>query len=219
MAPPDDNNDDKTVKELLDAATRADLERWFGLPSFQEVEEQKAAQPPEEDPEIAAVRERRQKAIEAVDPALVEAHRRRVEAPDSLIQFKPAIEVHVDPSLALLDMAMIDRQASIAEPREVEITEELRDDLRECAPQAILRDLHRPEIDFEKTFEIVDHAAENRVDIVGIVHELMTTKFRIEPQMTSTFHEGRAVLHDLRKARRESWGHVLPSLPNRRVQE
>jgi len=157
------SDDDKTVKELLDAATRAELERWFGLPSFTQAEEARAAKPPEADPDIMAARERRQKAIEAVDPAMLEAHRRRVEPPDDLIRFKATIDVVVDPGMALLDHAMIER-GTIAEPREVEIPEELREDLRECAPQALLRDLHRPELDFDKSFEIIDHAAEGRVD-------------------------------------------------------
>src|SRR5689334_7444755 len=117
------DDDDKTVKELIDAATRAELERWFGLPSFTQVEEERAAAPAE-DPDIVAVRERREKAIAAVDPAMVEWHRRRTDAPEDLIKFKPTIEVRVDPDVALLDHAMIER-GSIAEPREVEIPDAL----------------------------------------------------------------------------------------------
>jgi hypothetical protein len=210
------DTDDKKVKDLIDAATRAELERWFGLPSFTEVEEGTKTVP-DEDPDVAAVRERRQKAIDAVDPAMLEAHRRRTDAPEDLIKFKPVIEIRVDTNFGMLDHSMIDKGASIAEPREVEISEELRDDLKECTPQAILRDLHRPELDFEKTFEVVDFAAENRVDVVAIVHELMTTSFKVATTPTSIFREGCEVLHDLRNARRQSWADVLPSLPNRRV--
>ena len=212
-----DNNDDKTVKELIDAATRAELDKWFGLPSFQQVEDKKAAEP--EDPEMVAVRERRQKAIEAVDPAMLEAHRRRTEPADDLMKFKASIEPRVDPSVALLDHTMIDKQLTIAEPREVEIPEPLLDDLKNCTPQAILRDLHRPELDFEKTFEIVDPIAEDRIDIVAVVDELMTTRFAIQPKSTSLFSEGREILRELRDDRMRSWAHVLPSLPNRRVTE
>ena len=212
-----DNNDDKTVRELIDAGTRAELDRWFGLPSFQQVEEKKEVTP--EDPEIVAVRERRQKAIEAVDPRMVEAHRRRTDPPENLLQFKPSIEPRVDPSVALFDHSMVDKQMTIAEPREVEIPEPLRDDLKDCTPQAILRDLHRPELDFDKTFEIVDPIAEQRVDIVAVVDELMTTRFSIRPEHTSLFSEGREILRELRADRLRSWAHVLPSLPNRRVTE
>src|SRR5688572_483859 len=132
MAPDDDNPDDKKVKELLDAATRAELERWFGLPSFQQVEEKRPPPPPDEDPEVAAVRERRQKAIAAVDPALLEAHRRRTE-PDESLYFKidRDIDLQIDMQFGLVDHAMIERQLVIAEPREVEISDELKDDLKD----------------------------------------------------------------------------------------
>jgi hypothetical protein len=210
-------DDDKTVKEMLDAATRAELERWFGLPSFAELAEQRVE--PVEDPEVAAVRERREKAIAAVDPGLLEAHRRRVEAPDTLIQFKPMIELHVDPSVALLDLAMIDRQASIAEPREVQISDELRDDLSDCTPQALLRDLHRPELDFDKVFEVIDYAAEQRLDIVAAVAEVMTTRYKVSTVTTSTWTEGREILRELRAEMHRPWTEGLAALPNRRVTE
>ena len=211
------DNDDKTVKEMIDAATRAELERWFGLPSFQQVEEDKA-KAPAEDPDVVAVRERRQKAIEAVDPAMLEAHRRRMEAPESMIQFKPELEVRVDPSVALLDHSMIERGASIADPREVEISEDLRDDLRDCTPQALLRDLHRPEMDFEKTLELVDFAAENRVDVVGIVNEVMTATYKLSGVPTNIFREAREILSELRTTRLAPWTlDQLAILPNRRV--
>src|SRR4051812_10514201 len=110
---PDDNNDRKAKDVLegeLDSATRADLERWFGLPSFEDAPEAV----PEEDPEIALVRERREKAIAAVEPWMIEAHRRRTDPPADLFKFVPNIEVNVDPSIAMLDFTMIDRAGSIA---------------------------------------------------------------------------------------------------------
>jgi hypothetical protein len=215
----DDETDEKTVKELIDAATRAELERWFGLPSFTQVEEQKAAAP-DEDPDVAAVRERRQKAIEAVDPAMLEAHRKRTEPPEWLLRERETIQLKVNPAVTLLDYSMIDRGSSIADPREVEISEELRDDLHDCTPQALLRDLHRPELDFDKTFEVVDYAAENHVDAVGIVKEVMRTAYKVNTvvQTTSIFIEGREILRELRTLRLEPWSvERLAALPNRRV--
>lgn len=214
----DSDPDDKTVKELIDAATRAELEKWFGLPSFQQVDEQKAAEP-EEDPDIVAVRERRQKAIEAVDPAMLEAHRRRTEPRDDLLTFKMELELRVNPDVAMLDQWMIDKQATIAEPREVEIPEQLVDDLKDCAPQAILRDLHRPEADFQKTFEVQDIAAEQRLDIVAVVSEYMSMRYAIRPDHISPFTEGRELLRELRAERmRKRDAAELAKLPNRRVE-
>jgi hypothetical protein len=214
------DENDKTVKELLDAATRAELERWFGLPSFDQAAEAQQVQPPEEDPEIVAVRERREKAIAAVDPAMIEWHRARVDAQDNLISFKAMIDVHVNPDVALLDQAMIDKQASIAEPREVEIPDELRDDLRNCTPQALLRDLHRPELFFDKTFEVIDFNAENRVDVVSIVDEVMKTPYRLTEVLPNIFREGGDILRELRIDRTRAVPvQTLATFPNRRVTE
>lgn len=213
----DDETDDKTVKELIDAATRAELERWFGLPSFTQVAEAKDAAPAE-DPDVTAVRERRQKAIEAIDPALLEAHRRRIEPPEWLVRDRQTIELKVNPDVTLLDHSMIERGSTIAEPREVEISEELRDDMQDCTPQALLRDLHRPEFEFDKTFEVIDYAAENRIDVVGIVNEVMTATYKVTEGPPRIFHEGREILRELRTQRLEPWSpEQLAALPNRRV--
>jgi hypothetical protein len=207
---------DQTVKQLLDAKTIAELERWFGLPSFQELAEK--GEPPQ-DPELEAAREQRAKAIAAVDPEMLEAHRRRTERGDSLIRFQAVIDVRIDPSMALVDLSQIDRMLSIAEPREVEIPEPLRDDLNECTPQAILRDLHRPEMYFDKVFEIVDMAAEQRLDIVAAVDDAMRTSWKLPPFGGSLAAEGRALIAELKEERMRSIAHFLPQFPNRRVTE
>jgi hypothetical protein len=224
MAPPTDPPDDgaaapeQTVRQLLDAGTIAELERWFGLPSFQELAE-KGEPPPPEDPEVEAVRAQRAKAIAAVDPALVEAHRRRVESGDGLIRFRAAIDLRIDPDLTQIDLDHVERKQAIAEPREVEIPEPLRDDLSECTPQAILRDLHRPEMYFDKVFEVVDMAAEQRFDIVAAVAEAMRTSWTLPPFPESPIAEARALATELRADRLRSITQFLPHIPNRRVKE
>jgi hypothetical protein len=130
------------------------------------------------------------------------------------------IDVHVNPDVALLDQAMIDKQASIAEPREVEIPDELRDDLRNCTPQALLRDLHRPELFFDKTFEVIDMNAENRVDVVSIVDEVMKTPYRLTEVLPNIFREGGDILRELRIDRTRAVPvQTLATFPNRRVTE
>ena len=211
-------HEDKRVKDLLDAGTREDLERWFGLPSFEQVAERGGPPPaPPEDPEIAEVRKKRAAAIAAVDPALVEAHRRRTTPPADLIKFSQQLEVHLDPSIAAIDLSMIERQHAIAEPREVEISEELREDLHDCTPQALLRDLHRPELQFDKVFEIVDIAAEQRIDIVATVAEAMRTRWTLPPFGPSPLQEARALLKALRDDRHSPWTEI--KMPRRTVTE
>lgn len=213
------DDDDKRVKDILDAGQLADLERWFGLPSFDQVAEQEKAEAAI-DPEILEVRKKREAAMAAVDPALLARILFRIEEnPETLLEFEATIDVRVKEDVGLFDSTMVDKGFSIAEPREVEISEELRDDLKDCTPQALLRDLHRPETDFEKTFEIVDAAAEQRVNVVEEVATAMRTSWTLPRLEIAPWAEGTRELRAAREDRYRSWTHALASLPNRRVTE
>jgi hypothetical protein len=214
-----DDSDAPKVKELLDPATEADLLRWFSLPSFQQLAERpKPKQVVDE--EMQAVIARRDKALAAVDPAFVARLRARTEDQTaSLIKFEAKIDVHVDDDFGLLDEVMIDRAYSIAEPREFEIADELRDDLTECTPQALLRDLHRAELYFDKSFEIVDVAADQRFDIVAEVATAMATSWKLPRLERSPVLESAELVAGARAQRRRPWTELLPALPNRRVAE
>jgi hypothetical protein len=193
--------DDKKVKDLLDAATQRELENWFKLPSFDQV-----AARVEEDPELVEVRERRLKACAAVDPVLLELIRVRTEVvPETLLHNDFFIRINADPSIAQFDNDMAERGHQLAEPREVEIQEELRDDLKECTPQALLRDLHRTELYFEKLFEVVDVAAEQKLDIVAEVDAAMKMNLKLPPLGRSPFEEESRLLADDRSTRRKPW--------------
>jgi hypothetical protein len=202
------DNDDKTVKQLLDAGTRADLERWFGLPSFEQLADQgKVIEAAPEDPEMVAAQKRRDDALASVDPVLVDEIHRRAEAPD-LIKPRPDIQFVIDPSIARLDLSMIERQYSHLEPREVEIPPQLEDDLRNCTPQALLRDLHRPETTFDKVFEVVDMSAEQRLDGATAVAEVMAMRHHIEIG-PSPFRAAYALILEVREQRRQPWTEIV----------
>ena len=213
-------DDDKRVKDILDAGELASLERWFGLPSFEEVAEREKAGELELDPEIAEVRKRRDAAMAAVDPALLARILHRVEEqPETLTSFEAVIDVHVKEDVGLFDQTMVDKGFSIAEPREVEISDDLRDDLKDCTPQALLRDLHRPETFFDKTFEVVDMAAEQRIDIVAEVASAMKTSWALPRLAIEPWNDSVRDIREAREDRYRSWAHVLAGLPNRRVSE
>jgi hypothetical protein len=198
-------------EEELDPQTRADLERWFGLPSYQELAERPTKPEEPVDPEMVALVERRERALAAIDPALVEAHRRRVEpAPeDELPRQLPPIHTYADPDMTMFDQAAVERAvATIADAREIEIPQTLIDDLHECTPQAILRDLHRPEFDFQKIFEIVDHGADLKLDIGGTVGELMGTRYGLLPS-PSVWAEARAGFGEVTAILARPWVDVL----------
>ena len=197
------DSDDKKVKDLLETATQRELENWFKLPSFDQVAEQA---PIAEDPELVEVIERRLKACAAVDPVLLELIRVRTEVvPETLLHNDFFIRINVDPSIAQFDNDMAERGHQLAEPREVEIADELRDDLKECTPQALLRDLHRPELMFEKLFEVIDVAAEQKLDIVAEVDAAMKMNLKLPPLGRSPFEEERRLLQEDRRTGRRPW--------------
>ncbi len=223
MAPDDD--DDRKVKNLpLDAATQADLQRWFGLPSFTQVEEEAAKAPEQVAPElaaaVAAVVERRNEAVEAVDKALLEAlYARHDIDPTDLFVFQQELEVHSDEKFGAIDEELVAKTASIAEPRQVELPDELIDALKECTPQALLRDLHRAERYFDKTFEVIDSLEEARIDASAEAKTAMTTQWKIPPREEPAFHASRRIWQEIKAERRRSWTELTSSLPSRRVSE
>jgi hypothetical protein len=212
------DNDDKTVKELIDAGTRAELERWFGLPSFQQLAEQ-APPPPAQDAQWAEARKQRATAVAAVDPGLLAAHRRRVERQNDLGLFKPEIELRIADDIRMLDHAMIDRGNTIADPREYELPSDVEDALTERTPQALLRDLHRPELNFEKMFELVDVIADSRVELRAIIREALAFRRSSTKKFESEVREVRALLLELRQERRRPWTELTGKMPHRRVTE
>jgi len=222
---PDDSDDDRKVKDMLseelplDPATQADLARWFGMPSATQLEEE-GKQPAFADEDMAVVIERREKALANIDPAFVRTLLDRTEhRPSPIKPIAHPVDVVVNENLALFDHGMVDRALQIAEPRELELSEELRDDLKECTPQALLRDLHRPELVFDKTFEVVDMAAEQRLDIVAEVKSAMRTSWKLPSFPRKPVDESRDDIAGAQATRRQPWSSFLPFLPNRRVRE
>jgi hypothetical protein len=219
-----DNEDDRKVKDMLDPATRADLERWFGLPSFEQLADQPASAAPLEgalaDPAVQKVAKQREAALAEIDPALVAAiYARTDDNHDRIIRFKASLDVHVKEDFGTLDEVMLQRAMSIAEPREYELGDELRDAMSECTPQALLRDLHRPELDFDKQFEIVDITAELRVDAVSEVKTAMATSWKLPPLEASPLIASTGDIAEIRRIRAEPWTSYLHIMRNRQVRE
>jgi hypothetical protein len=148
-----DERDEPRVRDLLRTAdppalqptTRAQLEAWFGLPSYQEADEQQRASAPQDDT-ASAVLDRRNAASQRVDPAMLARVTRNSDKAHRL-------RVHTVPDRPWLNEARVlsfDESAVAAIPgpdewRELDVSYALRDALKICTPQASLRDLHRPE--------------------------------------------------------------------------
>lgn len=165
------------VEEQLDPRTMAELASWFSRPSRVEVEESlEALQRPRLDEldaiaklgmamgmmtleESAAQKEARANALAAVEPAMIALLERHNHTPERLLQPLPEVALHIDESVV---PAWIRAQLStdddegprIGEPRLLHRSpdiDKLLDD--DNAPQAVLRDLHRPEQSFDRTFQ------------------------------------------------------------------
>ncbi len=218
MAPEDD---DRKVKDMIGTTSVADLQRWFGLPSFTELEEEgKQAAVPEDDPYKEA-RERRERALAAVETWFLDALARRAEKPWGLIKFKQIIDVHVRLDMALVDASAAESFRGAAEPREIERPEVIEDQLRERTPQALLRDLHRVESFFEKSYEIYDAEAAESVNVVAIVENAMGMDLKLPPLGEPPAAEFKRISAEVRAERTLPWAD-LPKrnrLHNRRVSE
>lgn len=206
------------LDEVVDEATRKELERWFGLPSAEALE----AEPEKpNDAELEAAKKRRAAAIDAVDARfLARIEYRIADRSDELIQFHPDLEVHVDPGVAFFDQTMLAKIAVVADPREVERPDDLADELKSVAPQALLRDLHRPVTDFTIEFEHIDMAAEQKLDIVAVVKKAMSTSWKLPPLGKLPFTEARELIAEVRAMRNEYWPTLWKklALTNRRVE-
>jgi hypothetical protein len=216
-----DRDPDKPLKEVVGEATAAELERWFGLPTYQQVAEGEVKLE-QEDPDMVAVRDRRLKALEAVDPAWIEAHRLRTDGPaDDLLKFKATITLRVKEDVSVINIAMIEAKLQIAEARDIERPEDIAEQMEECAPQALLRDLHRPELFFEKTFEMIDMAAEQKLDAVAEVNAAMATNWKLPAFGIRPGVEALQLMDDVKAELRSPWRQIPTrvNLPNRRVQE
>lgn len=136
--------DPQAHSEALDPATLAELQRWFGLPSAMDLP------PPEPAPEEVS---RREQALAAVEPRFLE-YLQRHEQRLPLMMEPPHLDVHADEALTTVPERFA-VASKLGEPREVELSYLLYDDLKERVPQALLRDLHRPEQYFGKYYELV----------------------------------------------------------------
>jgi hypothetical protein len=205
----------------LDLATQAKLARWFGadetgafsargLPDDSDEDDADDGADAPDDGGDEARRTRRADALAAIDPALVArlAARATVDI-TTMSRLPPAPLVVRD--LSRVDPALIARTDAIAEPREVEIPEQLRDDLRECTPQALLRDLERPIFEFSIEFEhgLADEAP---LDAGAAARAAMATSSRRAPT-APLGHELAAHAAAMRTLRATPWRDLPTTVP------
>ncbi|HEY4238201.1 MAG TPA: hypothetical protein VGM88_00215 [Kofleriaceae bacterium] len=199
-----DEDEDKRVKDLLGSATPEDLERWFGLPSYQALAEDGVVPPEVAEAESEQATQRAQ-ALAAAEPAFYEPKFARGEKfATALVEPEPWKLFVAEDGIALFDEKA--QHTSIStQTREYELPDGLQDRMSENAPQALLRDLHRPESMYEKWFQLVDMAAAQRMDIVAVIAKALRTNLHVtlDPELpTQALYRE---LREVRAERRASW--------------
>ncbi len=148
------------LERSLDPAVRAELESWFARPSAMVVEEQVEAEAAPSpglqlgfgdgmDAQLAAEAAARKKRVEAAAAViypwmydLLERHQRYDVRP--IVPPAPVL----DTSILAVAIPGEEEMATIGEPREYGLSREIEAALADAAPQAVLRDLYRPETEF-----------------------------------------------------------------------
>jgi hypothetical protein len=147
----------KSPEEIaqLDPLTQAELERWFARPSVQTIA---APIPDAEDVEFDQRQVRIAEACRAVEPWMVALLERHDHDPLGFRFIVAPPPLH-DESILKIRIPSDDEIATIGEARALVRDDEIEAALATSAPQAILRDLYRPEGEFTIEFERVETGA------------------------------------------------------------
>lgn len=210
----------KSLKDIVDEKTAAELQRWFGLPSFEQLEDEGVAARPIS-PQEEADRAKRQETLDAVAEWMLAGLDYRHHHAWDVVQFKPLIDVRVDPDMPLFAEAGLQRIRSNAEVRERERPEDIEEELKDQTPQALLRDLHRPELSFEIQYEVGEEMSEVVLDPVVEVRQAMATSWKLPNLGDPPGVALRKIFAAVREDLLIPWADLptLVEMPNRRVTE
>jgi hypothetical protein len=185
----------------------AQLEAWFGRPSMTELVETGEVRLDMWGRPIDAEVERRrasarERAIEAVDPGMVDRLERHIPAGDRLLRFHASLEVHIDPAPFERPLITLNRP----DITEVERPEDLDDAMRECTPQALLRDLHRPDEEFSIQYERPE-PVESDADPFAEARRAIAAGYKYAPEMRC-LSQAQDALRPLREAKTSVWAEI-----------
>ena len=195
----------RVPEEELDPATIAQLAAWFGAP----LPSQDAGPRPGfgEDPEILEVRERRHRAAASVEPEFLAQFEAKPAEAEALLRLPEPLRLSIEERpLAKLDMDAWNLVLS-QEIREHERPDDIIDALQERTPQAILRDLHRPEMYWQLTMHSISLGVDTagtrgRARIEAAIHTRYAFHRSEMPLATRLASEGMA---ELRSRLAEPW--------------
>ena len=205
----------RVSSEELDPVTIAELSAWFGAPAQSIVAAERAATAPHDppphpdddfdDPELRELWKNRRRAMDAVDPVFLARLESRTEEADEYVTLPEPPPLHIEQPLDKFDIHAW--RFNFLDIREREIDEDLYDALRQRAPQAVLRDLHRPVL----SWPLVLIPTDMGVDIAGQrsrseLWAIMTKRYdTIMQDYEVASRQGRRGLEKMRARLAEPW--------------
>ena len=202
------------LEEKLAPETIAQLAAWFGLPSFQELEEQRAGEAVVESERDVEIREMEDKIAAVVDQALLARIESWRGAGDTMFDEIIPPELHLVDDIRASDGAFADRLGVVAEERSIERPRWVDEELSDNTPQAVLRDLYRPETTFAKYLRIGDPEP-GFAEVLADIRTTATARYTVrpEPPIRDLIADAFAELRHWKAAR---WGEL--DLPRREPQ-
>jgi hypothetical protein len=199
------------LEDKLDPVTIAQLAAWFDLPSFAELEERRQAEDVPTDPVYARRKEVHARLAQEIDPTIVARMEARTTAGDPLIRLPPPMEIRLGEDIRTSKPEQNDYMGVIGEPRELDLPSWLDDVFREQTPQAILRDLHRPELDYQLYFERIEHQP-TLAELSNDLHAAIGAPLRVRPDVPPAWRTIQDAFAELRRWKATSWAELpLPS--------
>ncbi len=211
----DTNTDDARIE---DPQTIAELAAWFGQPA--PIPQEPSPTPTRATAATDKPKEaRRQRIRKLADRRLLRRLASHIDNADTISQLPPPPALTPDSEkLARFDFAAW-KLSLAGEENLYDIPDELVADLNERTPQALLRDLHRPEIDFRRT--LIPTSLD--VDIAGIkgsavVRDILHTNYAFTaarlPLATELMAQELSSLRSL--LHHESWAEIPHTLQTKR---
>ncbi len=216
----------RVSREALDPVTVSELAAWFGAPAQSvldaeaaSIREQTALGPDSsstafasddgydqyDDPELRELWRQRRKAMAAVDAAFLARLESWTGGYDEFVNLPEPMSLPIENGLEQFDLAAW--RLNFLEVREWEVDEDLYEALRERAPQAVLRDLHRPVETWPLSLEPTDLG----VDIAGAkasrdIRDVLSQRYSdVMSQFRSASLLAQQHLDALRGRLREPW--------------
>ena len=187
----------EAIEAALDPQQLAELQSWFARPSRQVVEEQLARSgqgrvvlgaglgddyADQLDDESAARKKRVAELATVISPEMYDCLERHERFAGRFREPVPPAPV-LDPSILRVVVPTEEQLATIGEPQFYGQPRDIEQDLRDAAPQAVLRDLYRPETEFQ--LQLQSPVSEEELGPADAHREVLAAlDFRPEPPAT-----------------------------------